>query len=980
MTLNRPRITARRVAAVAASAALVATGVAGLGPASAAPVEDAPAAASNGNDRTVAHDKAARQLTLTDGDLRMVVDYAGAARVTSFTQGGVELLADGMYSTAEIAGSGAVLDSRTLAADPTVKVRGKKVDLTFEMANDELAIDETWSFSLSKGDIDLDVDRTYDWAGDAAPSLAHNGQLEIGWARVWDNIRRPGDGGNIPIGNTYAGTDGFYLNEPNDRYGVEQSAFVMLANEGERALAVDATSADRDLATEFAYGGDNTYQQTQVRDDGEWEYIVGTKEQGFVYSGHSSNGTDRYIYLPVASADRTDSVSFSFATADFDAYYDLGGRINGIADTAALTSLLNDFGRSGVVDEEYGMSTVGLRYLGNGPYDLAHSNPTVMGYFDPAMTESQKGMLEYFRDYAQGANGHMFGRTYRLSNPWGDNNLHDADPAYAAAIAEMYDYSPDSEWLASMRDSAHRAIGYMLEERYDAPTGMFHNGITDCNSRRGIMEWNDAFYVKWQSGYVNELMYHALTKWATLERDVFGDTDRATHYADTASALKEQFNKDAADGGLWDPEMGSFAFWRCPDGTVQASVKHTQLNLQAIAFGMVDIDRARAILDDLDVEMKKNRLPMVPMNFYPILPNTEEWSGDHFQSGLEDGPIYPFMTELYMKAAAFVGERDRSLEYLDATLERYTRDGFVGWSFLDWSLEPRFGEEWFPTNANAAGGVYTAMLGIQPQPDGVQIAPNFPAAMNGTTVTRTIHENDELTVTYHSVLDQTVDYSAKDQTVVMEWSGQQPGAKYTVREGKRTHEVTADESGIVRYALEGRVKKTRVTLVDGSIEGHVLTTDVPENLAVGAPTMVSSSWEEDRFLQPGVTDGSRFSTDPSMGWSSDSELAVDHSEWVTIDLGSTARVARVDLLPRNYDGRDIGRGFPVDFTIETSVDGETWMPAAAETGFSQPTGFDVPTWSFEPRDARYVRVTGTSLRQTDGGYRMQLAEIEVFGR
>lgn len=975
MTLNRPRTAARSVAAIAAAAALTATGVTGLNPAHAAPV-----AASSGNHRTIDHDKAAKRLTLTDGDLRMVVDYDRGAHVTSFAQGGVELLADGMYSTAEISGSGASLDSRTLAADPTVKVGGKSVDLTFEMADAELTIDETWSFSLNKGDIDLDVDRTYDWADGVTPTLAHNGQLEIGWARVWDNIRRPGDGGNIPIGNAYAGKDGFYLNEPNDRYGVEQSEFVMLANEGKRAMAVEATGSGRDLATEFAYGEGRIGQETLVRDGGEWEYVVGTKEQGFVYSGHSSNGTDRYIYLPVASADRTDTVTFSFESADYDAHYDLGGTINGIADTAALTSLLNDFGRSGVVDEEYGMSTVGLRYLGNGPYDLAHSNPTVMGYFDPAMTESQKGVLEYFRDYAQGANGHMFGRTYRLTNPWGDNNLHDADPAYAAAIAEMYDYSPDEEWLASMRESAHRAIGYMLEQRYDAPTGMFHNGITDCTSRRGIMEWNDAFYVKWQSGYVNELMYHALTKWAALERDVFGDDERAAHYADTAAALKEQFNKDAADGGLWDPEMGAFAFWRCPDGTVQASVKHTQLNLQAIAFGMVDIDRARAILDDLDVEMKKNRLSMVPMNFYPILPNTEEWSGDHFQSGLEDGPIYPFMTELYMKAAAFVGERDRSLEYLDATLERYTRDGFVGWSFLDWSLEPRFGEEWFPTNANAAGGVYTAMLGIQPQLGGVVIAPNFPEAMNGTTVTRTIHERDELAVTYHSVLDQTVDYSAKDQTVVMEWSGQQPGADYTVRVGKRTRTVSADESGIVRYALEGKVKNTRVTLVDGSVDGHVLATDAPENLAVGAPTTVSSSWEEDRFLQPGVTDGARFSTDPSMGWSSDSELGVNHTEWVTLDLGEAASVGRVDLLPRNYDGRDIGRGFPVDFAIETSVDGATWMPAAAETGFAQPTGFGVPSWSFEPRDARYVRVTGTSLRQTDGGYRMQLAEIEVFAR
>jgi hypothetical protein len=974
MKPSRPRpAPRRRLAATVAALAAASTAVAGLTPASAVPSEG-----QGGSHPAISHDAAAKQLTISDGDLRMVVDYESRAHIVSFTQRGTELLADGIYSMAEIAGSGARLDSRTLAADPAVKVRGNSVDLSFSMIDDELQIDETWSFDTRHGDIDLEVDRRYDWADGVTPTLAHNGQLTFGWARIWDNIRRPGDGGNIPIGNAYTGHDGFYLNEPNDRYGVEQSSFVMLAAEGTHALAVEATS-DRDLATEFAYGEGNAYQETQVRDGGQWEYIVGTREEGFVYSGHSSNGTDRYIYEPVESADeRRDVVEFSFDTADYNEYYDLGGTINGIADPAALTSLLNDFGRSGVVDEGYGMSTVGLRYLGNGPYDLAHSNPTVMGYFDPAMTESQKNVLEYFRDYAQGEDGHMYGRTYRLTNPWGDNSLHDADPAYAAAVAEMYDYSPDEEWLASMRDSVHRALGFMLEQRYDSPTGMFTNDITECSGRKSLREWNDAFYVKWQSGYVNELMYHALTKWSVLERSVFGDDARATHYAETAAKLREQFNKDAADGGLWDPKMGAFAFWRCPDGTIQASVKHTQLNLQAIAFGMVDIDRARAILDDLDVEMKKNRLAMIPQNFYPILPNTEEWSGDHFQSGLEDGPIYPFMTELYMKAAAVVGERERSLGYLDNTLERYTRDGFVGWSFMDWSLEPRFGEEWFPTNANAAGGVYTAMLGIKPTPGGVTIAPNFPTAMNGTSVTRTIHEEDELTVTYHTVLDQTVEYRAKGrQSVTLEWSGQEPGAEYTVREGGREHKVTADEQGVVSYALSAE-RATRVTLVDGTADGYVLDTHVPENLAVGAPVTVSSSWEEDRFLQAGVTDGARFSTDPSMGWSSDSELGVDHTEWVTVDLGEPAQVGRVDLLPRNYDGRDIGRGFPSAFTIETSVDGETWNSAVVESNFAQPVGFDVPSFTFAPREARYVRVTGTSLRQTDGGYRMQLAEVEVF--
>ena len=930
--------------------------------------------------REIVRDSAAKTVTLTVGDLRMVVSYSGRAVVSSFTQGGTELLADGMSSSVTLDASGTTLDSGALAADPTVKVSGTNLDLEFTMASDEVRIDETWSFDLANDSIELRVARDYDWTEGATRVIRHNGQLDIAWARVWDNIRRPADGGNIPIGNAYTGHDGFFLTEEHDRYGVEQGRFVLLAEAGKRALAVDAES-DRHLATEFAYGEGRLEQETQVSAEDGWDYTLGTKESGFVYSGHTANGVETLIYSPVDSADgQRDVVDYTFSVADYDRYYELG-TVNGVADPAALTSLLNDFGRSGVVDTGYGMATVGLRYLGTGPYDLALSNPTVFGYFDPAMTESQLNLLDYFRDYAQGDDGHMYGRTYRRTNPWGDNSLADADPAYAAAVAELYEYSGDEEWLASMKDSVRRAMDFMLQQRYDAASGLFKNDIENCTAKKSLREWNDAFYVHGRSGYVNELMYRALTMWSGLERDVFGDTARADSYAATAATLKEQFNKDTADGGLWDPKMGMFAYWLCPDGTPKASVKHTQLNLQAVAFGMVDVERGKEILDGVDVEMRKNRLPMVPQNFYPILPNTEEWSGDHFQSGLEDGPIYPFMTEMYMRAANVVGERERSLTYLDNTLARYTEDGFNGWSFLDWSLKPRFGEEWFPTNANAAGGVYTSMLGIRPSADGVTIAPNFPEAMDGSEVTKTIHSADRLTVTYHSVLDQTVDYRTEDasQQVTMEWSGQQPGVTYTVRDGDATHEVEADDQGVVRYAFAPG-EKHRVTLVDGDAAGFVLDTEVPVNLAVGAPVEVSSSGLfDDRFGTTFATDGARFSTDPSMGWSSDSQLASDHGEWISLDLGEAKSVGRIDLLPRNYDGRDIGRGFPSAFTIETSVDGETWTPAVTRTGFAQPINFDVPSFTFDARDARYVRVTGTSLRQTDGGYRMQLAEVEVFG-
>ena len=49
-------------------------------------------------------------------------------------------------------------------------------------------------------------------------------------------------------------------------------------------------------------------------------------------------------------------------------------------------------------------------------------------------------------------------------------------------------------------------------------------------------------------------------------------------------------------------------------------------------------------------------------------------------------------------------------------------------------------------------------------------------------------------------------------------------------------------------------------------------------------------------------------------------------------------------------------------------------------GYPQPTA-TVQTFPFTTRDARYLRVAGTNLRNTnpnDHTYRMQLAEIEAY--
>lgn len=150
------------------------------------------------------------------------------------------------------------------------------------------------------------------------------------------------------------------------------------------------------------------------------------------------------------------------------------------------------------------------------------------------------------------------------------------------------------------------------------------------------------------------------------------------------------------------------------------------------------------------------------------------------------------------------------------------------------------------------------------------------------------------------------------------------------------------------------------------------------NLAAGRPVTASSSSEftAEGWLRSNLTDGSRQSRLwNTMGWTSES-VAAGSSQYARVDLGGPSLVSQVSLYARS-DGGTTGNGFPIDFTIETSLDGSSWTPVTSAADRPQPGG-EVQEFTFPATTARYVQVRGTELRPDgEGGYRMQLAELEV---
>ncbi|MNV72591.1 F5/8 type C domain protein [compost metagenome] len=151
------------------------------------------------------------------------------------------------------------------------------------------------------------------------------------------------------------------------------------------------------------------------------------------------------------------------------------------------------------------------------------------------------------------------------------------------------------------------------------------------------------------------------------------------------------------------------------------------------------------------------------------------------------------------------------------------------------------------------------------------------------------------------------------------------------------------------------------------------------NHATGATVTASSTLENSNYSTSKVNDGGRNSVTGSMGWTSNNSLTANHTENVTLDMGSSRSVSMVDIYPRN-DAGNVGQNFPIDFTIKTSTDNVNWTTVVTRTGYAQP-GNAVQSFTFSAVSARYVKVEGTNLRPNPSDanrYRMAFAEVEVY--
>ena len=174
---------------------------------------------------------------------------------------------------------------------------------------------------------------------------------------------------------------------------------------------------------------------------------------------------------------------------------------------------------------------------------------------------------------------------------------------------------------------------------------------------------------------------------------------------------------------------------------------------------------------------------------------------------------------------------------------------------------------------------------------------------------------------------------------------------------------------------------------DGSIEDKIPTAYYPEdltegaNLALNKPVVEYSSTTdvpEWTCHHTYITDG-----DYTTAWASElfrNERA-SSKEWITIDLLEVYDINCVKLVPRDvWNGVNV---FPEDYEIQVSLDGETFVTVKSVKGDNDPQTQDDRILAFDLVPARYVRLYATRLTKSstvDGGYAIEINEMEVFGQ
>ena len=152
----------------------------------------------------------------------------------------------------------------------------------------------------------------------------------------------------------------------------------------------------------------------------------------------------------------------------------------------------------------------------------------------------------------------------------------------------------------------------------------------------------------------------------------------------------------------------------------------------------------------------------------------------------------------------------------------------------------------------------------------------------------------------------------------------------------------------------------------GSGETISPTMDLAAGKSVTASTYNVGKFSSPIFFAGRVTDGNVYTVFSS------EKTDASREEYVEVDLTLPYEISTIVLTASNNPSL-----FPSAFEIQVA-DGDEWVTVVSEENMAIPQPRQMLKYTFDPIKASRIRVVAKSLREVDGSYAMELAEISIY--
>jgi hypothetical protein len=792
----------------------------------------------------VTWDEQARSFAVASQRIELEVDYSAGVNIAGLSVDGTVVL-DAPAPATRITLPGNVIVTSAQALDVEIDPTATGMEMAFRLPIAGGDVVETWHLGVDGDAIAWDVEREVDLT--APMPLAIESAALAFVDDAWQNVRRPADGGNIPVGGpqlveaaaTFTaidalGRNGILLESAPNHAVFDADHLVFLTPE--RPTGLEVTVDSTSTVTSLIAREGSTGSSAELRAG--WRFTAGAVAYAngnpAGYDSRFSEDADEQLLAAATYSDGdVEGGSIRLAAVERAPFY-AGADLAGF-DNAALSALINDFGRTIVQGADIGASSERSFRAGEAPAFTSPWNVWALELIqDPGAFASMRSQIadivaEPKRDPAN-PNTRVGGELGGLQDENGRiwccrpfSSVNTVQPTYATtdsvfnlvfATATLYNLDPDAAWLEGIADDIRLALQYAEDELLieAGPTaGLFANSqCADPQSVTGCFidwsEWNDQYDIGQVSAYHNVFAYAALAEWADLERAVLSDGPAADHYESLAAGIETAYNRTSGAGGFWSSATDAYAYTRDASGALAKDCSHLFTNGYPLMFGLVD-SPARELTVAFSMREQYDRLATEGHVYDHGAQGGSDYrwrihgsnpvscgSGETVEGGyprmyfpfFEDGGGHLLNEQPAAQIALTTGDRSNMVDHARTVVDRYDLDHFMGWSNIQPdTLLPRrdiWQEPFMVNNVLGVWSLYHDVLGLQPRHDRLDVLPAIDA----------------------SLVDSVIDYRLRgDEPVRVEYLGTE------------SYAITADVSVPVRVGWQRLPGEQLVLTVDG---------------------------------------------------------------------------------------------------------------------------------------------------------------------